>query len=72
MSAGLVEQRIAIDDATEFGRVAVMYGGFSSERDVSIRSGEAVLSALQSRGVDAHAWDPAEKDLLAFTSSSRV
>jgi D-alanine-D-alanine ligase len=69
MNAGIVEQRIAIDDATDFGRVAVMYGGFSSEREVSISSGEAVLAALQSRGVDAHAWDPAEKDLLAFRAA---
>jgi D-alanine-D-alanine ligase len=63
------EQRIAIADAATFGRVAVMYGGFSSEREVSINSGKAVLSALQRRGVDAYAWDPAERDLAEFAAA---
>jgi D-alanine-D-alanine ligase len=63
------EQRIAISEPGAFGRVAVMYGGFSSEREVSINSGEAVLSALLARGVDAHAWDPAEKDLAEFAAA---
>jgi D-alanine-D-alanine ligase len=62
------EQRIAVANAAQFGRVAVMYGGFSSEREVSLDSGAAVLSALRSRGIDATGWDPAEKsntELLA-------
>lgn len=42
----------------DFGKVAVLMGGFSSERDVSLNSGGAVLAALQSKGVDAHAFDP--------------
>lgn len=46
-----------------FGKVAVMFGGSSAERDVSLNSGAAVLAALQSRGVDAHAFDPAERPL---------
>lgn len=46
-----------------FGKVAVLMGGFSSEREVSLNSGRAVLAALQSRGVDAHAFDPKETPL---------
>jgi len=46
-----------------FGKVAVMFGGTSGERAVSLNSGAAVLAALQSRGVDAHAFDPAERPL---------
>jgi len=46
-----------------FGKVAVMFGGTSAERAVSLNSGAAVLAALQSRGIDAHAFDPAERPL---------
>lgn len=46
-----------------FGKVAVMFGGSSAEREVSLKSGAAVLAALQSRGVDAHAFDPAARAL---------
>ncbi|HSV59848.1 MAG TPA: D-alanine--D-alanine ligase [Variovorax sp.] len=49
---------------TQFGKVAVLMGGSSAERDVSIMSGTGVLGALQSRGVDAHAFDPAQQDLV--------
>jgi len=52
----------------EFGRVAVLYGGVSSERAVSLISGKAVLEALLRRGVAAEGFDPADKpltDLLA-------
>jgi D-alanine-D-alanine ligase len=48
---------------TRFGKVAVMFGGSSAEREVSLKSGAAVLAALQSRGVDAHAFDPAARPL---------
>ncbi len=44
-----------------FGRVAVLMGGRSSEREVSLMSGAGVLSALQARGVDAFAFDPSER-----------
>src|SRR6202040_3661778 len=44
--------------AVEFGKVAVMLGGDSSEREISLLSGNAVLAALRRRGVDAHAFDP--------------
>lgn len=50
----------------QYGKVAVLMGGFSSERDVSLMSGAGVLAALQSRGVDAHKFDPAEKPLSAL------
>ncbi len=50
-------------DAKTFGKVAVLMGGKSAEREVSLMSGAGVLKALQSRGVDAHAFDPAERDL---------
>lgn len=46
-----------------FGKVAVLMGGRSAEREVSLMSGSGVLKALQSRGVDAHAFDPSELEL---------
>ena len=60
------ERRIVINNAAEFGRVAVMLGGISTEREVSLDTGNAVLAALQSRGVDAVAWDPAERSMHDF------
>jgi D-alanine-D-alanine ligase len=51
-------------NAKDFGKVAVLMGGKSAERDISLMSGGGVLKALQSRGVDAHAFDPAERDLV--------
>ena len=50
--------------ASDFGKVAVLMGGASAEREVSLMSGSGVLQALKSRGVDAHAFDPAERDLV--------
>lgn len=44
-------------DVTKFGKVAVLYGGWSAERPVSLNSGAAVLKALQASGVDAHGID---------------
>jgi D-alanine-D-alanine ligase len=49
-----------------FERVAVLLGGRSNEREVSLKSGSMVLAALRSRGVDAHAFDPSERDLGAL------
>jgi len=46
-----------------FGKVAVLFGGASAEREISIMSGSGVLKALRSKGVDAHAFDPSERDL---------
>jgi D-alanine-D-alanine ligase len=50
----------------DFGKVAVMMGGKSAEREVSLKSGAAVLAALRSSGVDAHAFDPRDKPLEAL------
>jgi len=47
-------------------RVAVLLGGKSAEREVSLKSGALVLAALRARGVDAHAFDPAKEGLEAF------
>ena len=46
-----------------FGKVAVLMGGPSAEREVSLMSGNGVLAALREKGVDAHPFDPAERDL---------
>ncbi len=46
-----------------FGKVAVLMGGASAEREVSLMSGAGVLKALLSKGVDAHAFDPAQRDM---------
>ena len=48
---------LRVTDPAKFGRVAVLMGGTSSEREVSLDSGRNVLAALRSRGVDAHAVD---------------
>ncbi|WP_313570455.1 D-alanine--D-alanine ligase [Comamonas terrigena] len=50
-------------DVQALGKVAVLMGGSSSEREVSLMSGSGVLQALRSQGVDAHAFDPAERDI---------
>lgn len=50
-------------DPSEFGKVAVLMGGDSAEREISLLSGQGVLKALRARGVDAHGFDTAEHDL---------
>jgi D-alanine-D-alanine ligase len=55
--------RQRVTQASQFGRVAVLQGGSSSERAVSLISGAAVLAALRRRGVAAEAFDPAERAL---------
>ena len=50
--------------AGKFGKVAVLMGGSSAEREISLMSGNGVLQALKAKGVDAHAFDPAERDLF--------
>ena len=55
-----------VTDAKDFGRVAVLLGGDSSEREISLLSGNAVLEGLQRRGVDAHAFDPRERALSSL------
>ena len=54
--------------AASLGKVAVLMGGHSAEREISLMSGQGVLRALQACGVDAHAFDPAERDLSALRS----
>lgn len=63
-----------ITDASDFGRVAVLYGGSSTEREISLKSGAAVLAALQSRGVRAEGFDPRDTPLsvLAERGIDRV
>ncbi len=58
----------------KFGKVAVLLGGKSAEREVSLKSGAMVLAALAKKGIDAHAFDPAEKglDLLVRERFERV
>ncbi|MFT6086701.1 MAG: D-alanine-D-alanine ligase [Glaciecola sp.] len=56
-------------DIAAFGKVAVLFGGNSAERKVSLASGTAVLNALQSAGVDAHKFDPAENPIGDLVSS---
>ena len=51
---------------TSAGKVAVLMGGRSAEREVSLMSGQGVLKALTDSGVDAHAFDPAQRDLTAL------
>jgi D-alanine-D-alanine ligase len=53
-------------NAKAFGKVAVLLGGRSAEREVSLRSGTMVLGALRNRGVDAHPFDPQQHDLAAL------
>ena len=48
---------------SSFGKVAVLFGGTSAEREVSLNSGSRVLAALQGQGIDAHPFDPASQTL---------
>lgn len=52
-----------MSDAQRYGKVAVLMGGTSAERQISLMSGTGVLAALRARGVDAHAFDPGERPL---------
>jgi D-alanine-D-alanine ligase len=50
----------------KFGKVAVLLGGKSAEREVSLKSGGMVLKALRAKGIDAHPFDPKERDFAAL------
>ncbi|MFD1892522.1 D-alanine--D-alanine ligase [Ottowia beijingensis] len=52
-----------VQQDVQFGKVAVLMGGQSAEREVSLMSGQGVLAALRARGVDAHAFDPAAQPM---------
>lgn len=54
--------------AQQFGKVGVLFGGRSAEREVSIMSGTGVLQALRRKGVDAHPFDPAERSLAELAA----
>lgn len=63
---------IEMSNMKDFGKVAVLLGGKSAERAVSLNSGNAVLAALRRQGVDAHAFDPAERPLHDLEGYDRV
>jgi len=65
---------IQLLDATVFGKVGVLFGGRSAEREISLISGNGVLQALKSRGIDAHPFDPGTHSLadLAAQGFDRV
>ena len=67
---GIKESKVK--EASEFGRVAVIYGGNSNERSVSLDSGAAVLQALQNQGVDATHFDPKHQDITELRQYDRV
>jgi D-alanine-D-alanine ligase len=58
--------------AADFGKVAVLMGGRSAEREISLLSGNAVLAALNRQGVDAQAFDPAERALTDMQGFDRA
>lgn len=77
MTMSISQSRVArpnISDPAAFGRVAVLMGGTSAEREVSLDSGRNVLAALRARGVDAHAVDgiPALLEALSAKRFDRV
>jgi D-alanine-D-alanine ligase len=57
---------------SQFGKVAVLFGGTSAERAVSLNSGSRVLAALLGQGIDAHAFDPADQPLDALKGYDRA
>jgi len=65
---------ISQSEAKALGKVGVLFGGRSAEREISLISGSGVLQALKSKGIDAHAFDPAERSLaeLAAEQFDRV
>jgi D-alanine-D-alanine ligase len=69
-----VSVSISETDAKALGKVGVLFGGRSAEREISLISGSGVLQALKSKGIDAHAFDPAERSLaeLAAENFDRV
>jgi D-alanine-D-alanine ligase len=58
--------------ADDFGKVAVLLGGDSAERKVSLLSGQGVLAALLSRGIDAHPFDPSEQEIQDLAGFDRA
>ena len=68
-----MNQAIATEVKPEaYGKVGVLFGGRSAERDISLMSGSGVLQALQSQGVEAHAFDPAQRSLADLAAGRPV
>jgi D-alanine-D-alanine ligase len=65
-------KNIVEQSMSDFGKVAVLFGGTSAEREVSLNSGSRVLAALQGQGIDAHAFDPASQPLDALKGYDRA
>lgn len=63
---------VANIDVKRFGRVAVLFGGTSAERPISLISGKAVLEALCAAGVDAEAFDPQDRDIQELRGFDRA
>src|SRR5689334_18560700 len=63
MNAPPAVQPFSTDRVRRLGKTAVLLGGKSAEREISLMSGNAVLAGLRRAGVDAYAFDPAERDL---------
>jgi D-alanine-D-alanine ligase len=70
MDKSETQTHFAMSDPKKFGKVAVLFGGRSAEREVSLKSGAAVLAALKKNGVDAYAFDPADIPLQALVSEN--
>ena len=68
MVDGLTRLRAPVGDVAALGKVAVLMGGTSAERPVSLMSGTGVLNALLSQGVNAHPFDPAEQPLQSLVT----
>ena len=70
----LVQKDLAQVNIANLGKVGVLFGGKSGEREISLMSGQGVLEALLSKGVNAHAFDPAERSIsdLAEQQFDRV
>lgn len=62
----------AVIDIRRFGRVAVLFGGTAAERPISLISGREVLDALQAAGVNAEAFDPAERSVAELAGYDRA
>lgn len=73
-SAGAISSQVLpfATRSTGFGKVAVLLGGHSAEREVSLKSGTAVLNALRSSDIDAQAFDPAERALAELKGFDRA
>ncbi len=61
-----------MSNASKFGKVAVLFGGTSAEREVSLNSGQAVLDALIRQGVNAEAFDPQHRSVTELTQYDRA